>query len=66
MLSLATKNIHVSRDVSFHENVFPFAITPDVSSFPSVLKYVPFIDFLDDIDNNTQPMLKAIYMVQIS
>ncbi|XP_015165505.1 uncharacterized protein [Solanum tuberosum] len=44
VLSLATKKIHISRDVVFKENIFPFAILPDISSFPSVLHSVPFID----------------------
>ncbi|KAH0641851.1 hypothetical protein KY289_032825 [Solanum tuberosum] len=38
VLNLATKRVHISRDVVFHEKVFPLVITPDVSSFISVLK----------------------------
>jgi len=36
VLSLATKRVHISRDVTFHEKVFPFAIAPDGSSFNSI------------------------------
>ncbi|XP_019255056.1 PREDICTED: uncharacterized protein LOC109233632 [Nicotiana attenuata] len=37
VLDLATKRIHVSRDVQFYENIFPFATNsePSPSSFPS-------------------------------
>ncbi|XP_070057912.1 uncharacterized protein [Nicotiana tomentosiformis] len=37
VLDLATKRVHVSRDVFLHEDVFPFVILPEHSSFPSVL-----------------------------
>lgn len=37
MLDLTTKRIHVSRDVIFHESIFPFVIAPAGSSFGSVL-----------------------------
>lgn len=53
VLSLIAKKIHVSRDVSFHENVFPFLITLDIF-FSSILKCVSFIDFVNDVNNNTQ------------
>ncbi|XP_047270485.1 uncharacterized protein LOC124899595 [Capsicum annuum] len=33
VISLATRKIHVSKDVVFHENVFPFASTPKEASF---------------------------------
>uniref|UniRef100_M1ANG9 Integrase catalytic domain-containing protein n=1 Tax=Solanum tuberosum TaxID=4113 RepID=M1ANG9_SOLTU len=46
VLSLATKKIHISRDVVFKESIFPFNVLPDVSSFPSVLHSVPFIDIV--------------------
>ncbi|XP_075079942.1 uncharacterized protein LOC142165245 [Nicotiana tabacum] len=59
VLSLATKKIQLSRDVSFHENIFPLAIVPNVSSFPSVLKCVPFVDFVDDTDNNIQTNIES-------
>ncbi|KAH0754817.1 hypothetical protein KY290_025087 [Solanum tuberosum] len=42
VLDLATKKIHVSRDVQFYENIFPFACSRDHSSFPSILKHVNF------------------------
>ena len=38
VLDLATKRIHVSRDVIFHEAVFPFVTSPGGSTFSSVLK----------------------------
>ena len=38
VLDLESKKIHISRDVTFHENIFPFAdVFPD-SKFSSVLK----------------------------
>ena len=38
VLHLESKKIHISRDVTFHENIFPFAdVFPD-SKFSSVLK----------------------------
>lgn len=44
VLSLDTKKIQVSRVVSFHENIFFCEIVSNVSSFPFVLKCVPFVD----------------------
>lgn len=44
VLNLATKKIHVSRDVIFHKNNIPFGMLPDASSaFPSVFNYVPCV-----------------------
>jgi len=40
VLDLATKIVHVSRDVLFHEAIFPFVVAPNGSSFDSVLKLV--------------------------
>ena len=37
VLNLATKRIHMSRDVLFYEAVLPFVIAPTGSSFNSVL-----------------------------
>nr|XP_009598282.1 uncharacterized protein LOC104094096 [Nicotiana tomentosiformis] len=37
VLDLATKKIHISRDVVFHENIFSFVVSPEHSNFPSVL-----------------------------
>ena len=48
VLSLATRKIHISRDVVFKESIFPFTVLSDVSNFPSVLHSVPFIDILHD------------------
>lgn len=39
-MSLATKRIHISRDVVFHEDVFPFVMSSENCSFPSVLKSI--------------------------
>ena len=33
-MSLATKRLYVSRDVIFHENIFPFAMNKDPTFFP--------------------------------
>lgn len=38
VIDLSTKRIHVCRDVSFHEYVFPFVIAPASYSFNSILK----------------------------
>ncbi|XP_075088478.1 uncharacterized protein LOC142170460 [Nicotiana tabacum] len=43
MLDLESKRIHVSRDVTFHENIFPFAISPTTGSFPSTIHSISFI-----------------------
>ncbi|XP_019260646.1 PREDICTED: uncharacterized protein LOC109238613 [Nicotiana attenuata] len=40
VLSLATRRIHISRDVIFHENVFPFSLSFENASFPAVLRTV--------------------------
>ena len=38
VLNLATKKVHISRDVIFHEKIFPFVLAPDDSSFSSILQ----------------------------
>jgi len=43
VLCLTTKKIHVSREVIFHENVFPFVLSLHKGTFPSVLNSIPFI-----------------------
>jgi len=40
VLDLATKRIHVSRDVIFHESIFPFVIAHVGSNFASVLNLI--------------------------
>lgn len=53
VMSLATKRIHVSRDVIFHEHIFPFHLPSEKCTFPSVLKSIPStIDFIDERDHN--------------
>lgn len=47
VLNLATKKIHISRDVAFNEYIFPFAMHDNTTSFPSVLNFIPFIDHLE-------------------
>ncbi|XP_075106921.1 uncharacterized protein LOC142179925 [Nicotiana tabacum] len=44
VLSLATKKIHVSRDVVFIESVFPFTLSSENTYFPSVFNPAHFID----------------------
>lgn len=44
VLCLTTKKIHISRDVIFHENVFPITLPSHKSTFPSVLQLVHFVD----------------------
>lgn len=40
VLNIATKKIHVSRDVYFYESIFLFSIPSSWSSFPSILRSV--------------------------
>lgn len=60
VLDLSSNRIHVSRDVLFHEDIFPFVISPTGSSFnfvlqlitgsnslPSSNSYFRDVDFLD-------------------
>lgn len=61
VLSLATKRLHVSRDVVFHEHIFPFSLYPKGSSFPIVSKYVSksaqSVDlFIDDMLHSATPI----------
>lgn len=49
--SLATKRIHIFRDVVFHEGVFPFAMTSEKSTFPSVFKSIFPTSFPDCTDH---------------
>lgn len=42
-MSLATNRIHVSRDVVFHENIFPFTLSAEKCTFSSTLKSVEFV-----------------------
>ncbi|XP_075074851.1 uncharacterized protein LOC142162398 [Nicotiana tabacum] len=44
VLSLATKKIHISRDVSFHESIFPFTLNSTTSDIPSVFPNTPFFE----------------------
>jgi len=46
-MSLATKKLYVSRDVTFHETIFPFTLSADPTSFPSSPIQSPF--FVDPI-----------------
>ncbi|XP_075095451.1 uncharacterized protein LOC142173716 [Nicotiana tabacum] len=60
VLDLATKRVHVSTDAMFHEDVFPFAISPEHSSFPYVLHMInhnfpcpnSIVNTLDDYCNH--------------
>ncbi|XP_070019254.1 uncharacterized protein [Nicotiana sylvestris] len=45
-------------DVNVPSSAIPLE-SKDVSSFPSVLKCVPFIDFVDDTDNNVQTNIES-------
>lgn len=47
VISLATKKIHASRDMVFHESIFPFSLYLEKPSFPSVLRSVPHIESVD-------------------
>lgn len=46
-MSLATKRIHVARDVIFHEDIFPFNLSAKNCTFPSVLKSINTTDCFD-------------------
>jgi len=35
-----TKKVHISRDLTFHEKIFPFVIAPDGSCFNSILQMI--------------------------
>ncbi|XP_019245187.1 PREDICTED: uncharacterized protein LOC109225050 [Nicotiana attenuata] len=47
VLNLATKRIHISRDVVFHESVFPFTFNSKSPSFPSILHPPPLSPTVD-------------------
>lgn len=47
VMSLATKKIHASRDMVFHESIFPFSLYLEKPSFPSVLRSIPYIESVD-------------------
>ncbi|XP_019230719.1 PREDICTED: uncharacterized protein LOC109211623 [Nicotiana attenuata] len=44
VLILATKKIHISRDVSFYESIFPFTFNTTVNNIPPIFPNAPFID----------------------
>ncbi|XP_070009644.1 uncharacterized protein [Nicotiana sylvestris] len=50
VLSLATKKIFVSRDVLFHETIFPFTFNSDVQNLPP---YFPTFSSTDHLPNYT-------------
>lgn len=54
VLNMSTGKIHVSRDVVFHENTFPFndSFSNTTGSPFSLLQSPHFIDILDDFDKN--------------
>ncbi|XP_015165125.1 uncharacterized protein [Solanum tuberosum] len=53
VLDLSTKQIHISRDVLFHENIFPFAVSFPDSSFNSVLRCLDVNSKLSNCTNST-------------
>ena len=57
VLSLATKKIHVSRDVVFHETIFPFSLTKNTTVFPtSPLFHSDIPSFSSLYPNNDSPL----------
>lgn len=53
VLDLTINRLSVSRDVVFHKTVFPFALWPDQSSFPFVLKSVrPYFNNSSNLNTN--------------
>ncbi|XP_069151090.1 uncharacterized protein [Solanum lycopersicum] len=58
VLNLATKRIHVSRDVLFYETVLPFVITPAGSSINSILQFlVHYSDKLSCMSSKTNTFI---------
>lgn len=47
VMSLASRRIHVTRDVVFHEDIFPFNSSTENNTFPSVLKSINTADCCD-------------------
>lgn len=45
-MNLATRKINVSRDVVFHEDIFPFTLSTESYSFPSILKSIESVSFV--------------------
>lgn len=53
VLNLATQKIHITRDVTFHETLFPFAMTNDATRFPSSpFNSITFTYYPMSINNN--------------
>lgn len=52
VLSLATKKIHISRDVVFHESIFPFKLP----SFTNSCRHIPDVVFYSNNDCNEEHM----------
>ena len=58
VLNLATKRIHVSRDVFFYETILPFVIAPAGSNFNSVLQcLVPYSNKLPCMSSKTNTFI---------
>ena len=58
VLNLATKRIHVSRDVYFYETILPFVIAPAGSNFNSVLQcLVPYSNKLPCMSSKTNTFI---------
>lgn len=47
VMSLAIKKIYISRDVTFHEDVFPLTLKSTTCTFPSIQKSISTTDFVD-------------------
>lgn len=55
ILNISTKRIHVSRDVIFHENIFPFHDTSTSNSTPC------FIDILDTTNMHSTTHVQTVW-----
>lgn len=52
-MRLATRKIHVSRDVVFHRDIFRFTLAAEKCTSPSILKFVKSVSFSPNPSGHT-------------
>ncbi|KAL2241040.1 UNVERIFIED_CONTAM: putative mitochondrial protein, partial [Sesamum indicum] len=58
VMELSTGNIHISRDITFHENTFPFKTSKDDNS--DIVCPLPAIDQVDENEISNEPLVDDV------
>lgn len=60
VLNIAIRKIHISKDIVFHETIFPFSLITDTTTYPSAPFYYSSIPTHQYSDPSTAPLSKDI------